>query len=108
MSPAVPTEPPADRPTVAWTKRFRRKAPSKLPTAEQLRRQDAVLKCAWRTLGESGPVIAFLNSNNERLGGQPLYLALGSDEGLLRVEALLGEIGQDLGRPGVSDLERPT
>jgi hypothetical protein len=39
-------------------------------------------------------VIAFLNNHNERLDGQPLYLALESDEGLLRVEGLLGEIGQ--------------
>jgi len=52
-----------------------------------------VLQCAWRSLGESAPVIAFLNSHNERLDGQPLYLALESDEGLLRVEQLLGEIG---------------
>jgi hypothetical protein len=51
-----------------------------------------VLQCAWRGLGESGPVIAFLNSHNEQLGGQPLYLALESDEGLLRVEGLLEEI----------------
>ena len=76
-----------------------------LPTPEQLRRQDAVLRCAWRNLGESGPVIAFLNSHNEHLGGQPLYVALQSDEGLLSVEALLGEIG--IGEAGrtVIDLE---
>jgi hypothetical protein len=37
-------------------------------------------------------VIAFLNTHNELLGGRPLYLALESDEGLLRVEGLLGEI----------------
>jgi hypothetical protein len=58
-----------------------------------LRRQDAVLQCAWRSLGESGPVIAFLNTHNESLGAQPLYLALESDEGLLRVEGLLGQMG---------------
>jgi len=43
-------------------------------------------------------VIAFLNSHNERLGGQPLHLALQSDEGLLRVEDLLDEIGRVLAR----------
>jgi hypothetical protein len=37
-------------------------------------------------------VIAFLNTHNEQLGGQPLHLALDSDEGLSRVEGLLGEI----------------
>jgi hypothetical protein len=93
MSDGKPAEQQADRPAVPWTKRFRRKIPSTLPTPEQLRRQDAVLRCAWTNLGESGPVIAFLNTHNELLGGQPLYLALESDEGLLRVEGLLGEIG---------------
>jgi hypothetical protein len=63
-----------------------------LLTQEQLKRQDSILRCAWRSLGTSGPAIAFLNTHNEQLGGQPLYLALESDEGLLRVEGLLGEI----------------
>lgn len=98
MSDDKSAEPQAERPATPWTKRFRRKAPSILPTPEQLRRQDAVLRSAWRSLGESGPVIAFLNSHNERLGGRPLYLALESDEGLLRVEGLLGETGQDPAR----------
>lgn len=92
MSPAVPAEPNADRPAVRVTQRFRRKAPSTVPTPEQLRRQDAVLRCAWRKLGESGPVIAFLNSHNESLGARPLYLALESDEGLARVETLLTQM----------------
>jgi hypothetical protein len=93
VSDAKPVELPAARPATPWTKRFRRRAPSTLPTPDQLRRQDAVLRSAWRSLGESGPVIAFLNTHNDRLGGRPLYLALESDEGLLRVEGLLGEIG---------------
>jgi hypothetical protein len=101
-----PAEPQADRPTTPWTKRFRRKAPSTRPTPEQLRRQDAVLRCAWQTLGESAPVIAFLNTHNESLGGQPLYLALESDEGLLRVEGLLGNLGADAARRAYP-LERP-
>lgn len=94
MSNGRPAESQADRPAVSWTKRFRRKVPSTLPTPEQLRRQDALLRSAWRSLGESGRVIAFLNSHNEPLGGQPLFVALESDEGLLRVERLLGEIGK--------------
>jgi hypothetical protein len=73
---------------------------SKLPTPEQFRRQDAVLRCAWHNLAQPGPVIAFLNSHNQRLGGQPLYLALESDEGLLRVEGLLDEIGRGLAGNG--------
>ena len=87
---------PADSHTIGrvvpWTQRFRRKVSATPPTKEQLRRQDSVLRCAWRSLGGSGPVIAFLNTHNEQLGGQPLFLALESDEGLLRVERLLGEI----------------
>jgi hypothetical protein len=51
-----------------------------------------VLQSAWRSLSAAGPVIAFLNSHNESLGAQPLHLALDSDEGLVRVERLLGEI----------------
>jgi hypothetical protein len=94
VSPAAPAEPRADRPTVSWTK-FQRKAPATLPTPDQLRRQDAILKCAWLSLGESGPVIAFLNGHNEQLGGQPLYLALESDEGLLRVKGLLEQLTLD-------------
>lgn len=92
-APAEPAEPQAARQPVQWTKRFRRKAPAKPPTPDQLRRQDAVLRCAWTSLGQSAPVIAFLNTHNEHLGGQPLRLAVESDEGLLRVEGLLGEMG---------------
>ena len=103
MSDGKPAESIADRPAVSWTKRFRRKVPSTLPTPDQLRRQDALLRCAWHNLGESGPVIAFLNGHNDDLGGQPLLLALESDEGLLRVEGLLGEIGNEAGR--MTDLE---
>lgn len=98
MSGDKTNEPQSCGQAVPWTKRFRRKAPSTLPTRDQLRRQDAVLQCAWRALGESGPVIAFLNTHNENLGEQPLRLALESDEGLLRVQGLLGEVGADPSR----------
>ena|SRR5690349_6231097 len=95
MSRHVPADPTADSKAVPWTKTFRKSAPSTRPTPEQLRRQDSVLQCAWRSLGTSGPVIAFLNTHNEQLGGQPLHLALDSDEGLRRVEGLLGEIARE-------------
>lgn len=51
-----------------------------------------MLQSAWRNLTAAAPVIAFLNTHNDSLGAQPLHLALASDEGLLRVETLLGEI----------------
>lgn len=92
MSPRVPVDRPADSKAGPWTKRFRKSAPSSRPAPEQLRRQNSVLQCAWRSLGTASPVIAFLNTHNEELGGRPLHLALESDEGLLRVEGLLGEI----------------
>ena len=88
----VQVDPRADSRAVPWTKRFRKSVPSTRPTPAQLRRQDSVLQCAWRSLGASGPVIAFLNTHNEQLGRLPLHLALESDEGLLRVEAVLEEI----------------
>jgi len=71
---------------------FRRYQPVARLSPDQLRRQDAVLQSAWRNLNAAAPVIAFLNTHNESLGAQPLHLALDSDEGLLRVETLLGEI----------------
>ena len=74
------------------TRSFRKYQPAVRLSPDQLRRQDAVLQSAWRNLSAAGPVIAFLNGHNESLGAQPLHLALESDEGLLRVETLLGEI----------------
>jgi len=74
------------------THSFRRYQPAARLSPDQLRRQDAVLQSAWRNLTAAAPVIAFLNTHNDSLGAQPLHLALASDEGLLRVETLLGEI----------------
>ena len=74
------------------TPSFRKYASAIRPSPEHLRRQNAVLQCAWRSLGEVGSVIAFLNTDNEHLGGRPLHLAIDSDEGLSRVQGLLGEI----------------
>ena len=51
-----------------------------------------MLESAWRHFGEPGPVIAFLNTRHAALEGQPLHLAIESDDGLQRVEALLEEM----------------
>ena len=51
-----------------------------------------MLRCAWRYFGEPGPVIAFLNAQHKQLNGQPLHLAVESDEGLMRVEGLSEEM----------------
>ena len=65
---------------------------SHTPFTDRLRRQNDGLPCAWRNLIEAAPVISFLNTHHESLGGQPLHVAIDSDEGLLRIEQLLGEL----------------
>lgn len=82
-----------DAATAAPPKRamtFRKYSKKPLPTADEARRQSHVVQSAWRHFGEAGPVIAFLNTRHEGLEGQPLHLAIESDEGLARVETWLG------------------
>lgn len=62
------------------------------PTSDESRRQATVLQFAWRHFGEPGPVIAFLNTHHSAIERQPLHLAIESDEGLGRVEELLGKM----------------
>jgi hypothetical protein len=71
------------------TKTFRRHSDAPRLTPDQKKRQSDVLRSAWRYFGEAGPVIAFLNNKHDQLHGQPLHLAVESDEGLMRVERLL-------------------
>ena len=92
MSESNPADPRTSDQADRRTRSFRKHVRAIRPSPELLRRQNDVLQCAWRNLGEIGSVMAFLNTDNERLGGKPLQLALDSDEGLLRVERLLGEI----------------
>ena len=77
---------------VRTTRTFRRRSDIPKLSPDQVRRQNDVLQSAWRHFKTPGPVIAFLNAQNEQLQGKPLQVALGSDEGLLRVERLLGEL----------------
>ena len=86
MSPTVDT--PAAAKPGRQTRTFRRHDAPRL-SPEQKRRQDVVLRHAWEHFREAAPVIAFLNARNAQLEGQPLHLALESDEGLLRVERVL-------------------
>ena len=84
---------PADDPASAAVPRrgmaFRKYSKKPLPTPDEARRQSHVVQSAWRHFGEPGPVIAFLNTRHEGLEGQPLHLAIESDEGLQRVRTLL-------------------
>jgi hypothetical protein len=62
---------------------------------EQARRQNDVIQSAWRHFREAEPVIAFLNTRHNALDGQPLLLAIESDEGLERVETLLQQLARE-------------
>ena len=83
---------PAANPTRPRGMTYRKRSRVPLPTPDQSRRQGNVLQSAWRHFGEPGPVIAFLNTRHAALEGQPLHLAIESDDGLQRVEALLEEM----------------
>ena len=89
MNPAVPGD---DRQGRGRSKTFRKSKIVSRLTAEQSRRQSDVLRHAWRRFGQPGPVMAFLNAQNDQLNGQPLQLAVESDEGLMQVERLLAEM----------------
>ena len=86
---AAPPEANRRRPR---TMAFRKRSRIPLPTREQAKRQSDVIQWAWRHFGEAAPVIAFLNTRQDALDGQPLYLAIESDEELERVESLLDEM----------------
>lgn len=55
----------------------------------QSRRQSEIVQRTWGHFREAAQVIAFLNTHNEALDGQPLYVATESDDGFERVERLL-------------------
>jgi hypothetical protein len=81
----------ADRPrrqSIAFRKR--RNAP--VSTPDQSRRQSELVQAAWRHYREAAPMIAFLNTRHEALQGQPLHLAIESDDGLARVQRLLEQL----------------
>jgi len=88
---STPHEPEA-KPAARRGMTFRKNSRIALPTPEQSRRQASVVQSAWRHFGEPGPVIAFLNTPHAVVDGQPLRLAIESDEGLARVEALLKQM----------------
>jgi hypothetical protein len=71
---------------------FRKRSNGPPPTPDQSRRQSDLVQAAWRHFREAAPMIAFLNSRHEALEGQPLHLAIESDEGLRRVERLLQQL----------------
>ena len=87
-TPHAPEAKPAARRGMA----FRKNSRIAFLTPKQSRRQASVVQSAWRHFGEPGPVIAFLNTPHTVVEGQPLHLAIESDAGLARVEALLKQM----------------
>jgi hypothetical protein len=71
------------------TRSFRKYVPSVRFTALQAQRQNELIRSAWKSLASKEAVIAFLNTKNEKIGGQPLMLALESADGLRTAQELL-------------------
>lgn len=89
MTPPEEADRPETSPRRPRSMAFPKRRTVPLPTGEQSRRQSDVVQSAWRHFGEPGPVIAFLNTRHKALAGQPLHVAIQSDAGLERVQALL-------------------
>jgi len=71
------------------TRTFRKYAPGFRFFPHQAQRQNDLIRSAWLSLGTKEAVIAFLNTTNEKIGGRPLTLALGSDDGLRSAQRVL-------------------
>ena len=83
-------------PSPPRTSKFRRYEVIRF-TPDQSRRQNDLLRFAWQSLKVKDAVIAFLNTYNDDLRGEPLSLAIASDDGLMRAEKLLGEMRDPAG-----------
>ena len=80
------------KPSPQQTRKFRRYEPAVRFTPDQSRRQNALLRGAWDSFKSKDAVIAFLNTYNADLGGEPLAVALASDDGLQSAEQLLASL----------------
>ncbi|HWV61675.1 MAG TPA: antitoxin Xre/MbcA/ParS toxin-binding domain-containing protein [Sphingopyxis sp.] len=81
-SPAEPT------PTKGRSNSFFRK--SRVPFAlEDARRQGDISQLAYLVMGGRDAAVAFLNAENEELGGRPIALATASAEGYEHVVAAI-------------------
>jgi hypothetical protein len=81
--------PPKAVPETRQTRTFRRSQPLVRFTPQQVNRQNALMRCAWANLASKEAVIAFLNTHSKELGGEPLTLAIASEEGFRSAEKLL-------------------
>lgn len=63
---------------------------SRVPFAlEDARRQGDISQLAYLVMGGRDPAIAFLNAENEELGGRPIALATANAEGYEQVAAAI-------------------
>ena len=85
---SLETPPRAVRET-RQTRTFRKSQPVVRFTPQQVNRQNALMRCAWENLPSKEAVIAFLNTHSKELGGEPLSLAIASEQGLRSVEEML-------------------
>lgn len=72
-------------------RRFRQWTPAIRPEPALVARQARAATCAFRAFGDAEAARLFLNSANEALGGRPLDIAGGSEEGLSRVIAAMAQ-----------------
>jgi hypothetical protein len=92
VSASEPVDQPDAKPRRRQSMNLRKRSYGPPPTPDQSRRQSDLVQAAWRHFREAAPMIAFLNSRHDALEGQPLQLAIESDEGLARVERLLQQL----------------
>lgn len=86
MSNATPSEP---APETRQTRTFRKSQPTVRFSPQQVSRQNDLIRCAWQNLATKEAVIAFLNTHSQELGGEPLSLAIASEQGLREAEQML-------------------
>lgn len=68
---------------------FRKSYTKNLMPADAVARQSRITRMAWEKMREPGEAIAWLNAQDDALGGRPIDLAAASVEGFAAVEAAI-------------------
>ena len=84
-------------PETRQTRVFRKSQPIIRFTPQQVSRQNDLIRCAWQNLARKEAVIVFLNTHSDELGGEPLSLAIASEQGLRNAEQMLGRLSTPKG-----------
>ena len=85
------------------TRKFRKYEPTVRFTPDQSRRQNVLLRGVWDSFKSKEAAIAFLNTYDAGLGGEPLVIALASDDGLRSAELLLASLPKNAEDDGAKD-----